>query len=90
MGNANKIVLSSIALDLKRVAIGYNRGSVKMAKIFLEKAILRKKDVDSSQIAPYLIKILTNVDKLKVKDNYQIAAEDALLYSILLQNAAVS
>ena len=40
----NKIILSSLAMDLKRAAIGYNRGSYIMADRFFEEALKRKKE----------------------------------------------
>lgn len=42
IGKKNLIVLSSLAMDLKRAAIGLNRGSNKMANRFFEEALKRK------------------------------------------------
>ena len=89
MNDSNWLALSSIAMDLRRVALGYHRGSKNMAERFLEEAIKRKKEVDISKIKPYLKKILDDIDNLKTKRDKEIVAEDALLYSILLQNASL-
>jgi hypothetical protein len=59
----NKIILSSLALDLRRVAIGYQRGSVKMAERFLDEALKRESEVDRTTIKPYLQNLLMKVNK---------------------------
>lgn len=87
--NKNKIAFSSLAMDLKRVALSYHNGSLETAKRFLDEAIKRAEDVDKKSIKPYLKKILNNLDSfLDQKDNQKIA-EDALMYSTLFQNAAL-
>ena len=83
----NKIALSSIAMDLKRVALGYHRGSYSMAEKFLDEALKRRQEVDSSLLKPYLVKLLKDIDKIKKESKKDKAAEDALLYSTLFQNA---
>ena len=88
--NRNKIALSSLSMDLKRVALGYNNGSITTAKRFLEEAIKRRDGVDKKKVRPYLRKILENLDELfSQKDNQKIA-EDALMYSTIFQNAALA
>ncbi|MEX2007450.1 MAG: hypothetical protein WD992_01640 [Candidatus Levyibacteriota bacterium] len=85
----NQIILSSMAMDLKRAALGYHRGSNTIADRFLLEAIKRKNEVDSSTVRPYLRKLLFGIDKLvKEKDTDRIA-EDLLMYSTLFQNAAL-
>lgn len=86
----NKIVLGSIALDLRRVALGYHRGSLTMAKRFHKEALKRKGEIDMQIVKPYLREILKKIDSLTFLDEREKIAEDALLYSILLENAAVS
>lgn len=75
----NKFILESLASDLKRVALGLHRGSNAMAQRFLEEALKRKKEVDMKNVAPYIKKLLNNLDK-------KIDADDALMYSTLIQN----
>ena len=85
----NKIVLGSLAMDLKRVALGYRNGSLETANRFFHEAIKREKELDRKKLKPYLNKILKNVkDLLSNKDNEKIA-EDALMYSTLFQNAVL-
>lgn len=75
----NKFILESLASDLKRVALGMNRGSSVMAKRFLDEALKRKDEVDTKLIAPYINQILIKLDK-------NIDAENALMFSTLIQN----
>ncbi len=86
----NKIILSSLAMDLKRVALGYYRGSFRTADRFLEEALKRRKEIDDTKIKPSILKILNQIEKLGLQKQKDKAAEDALLYSTLLQNAALS
>ena len=86
----NKIVLSSLALDLKRAAIGYNRGSEKMAQKFLDEAIKRKNEVDESSVKSYIGRLLEKVDLLGRNKNPNRIAEDALMLSTLFQNASLT
>lgn len=74
-------------MDLKRVALGYHRGSYSMAEKFLDEALKRRQEVDSSLLKPYLVKLLKDIDKIKKEKKKDKAAEDALLYSTLFQNA---
>ncbi len=85
----NKQILGALAMDLKRVAIGYFRGSTTMSEIFFEEAIKRRKELDNSSLKPYLIKLLKDMENLKKEKNDR-AAEDALFYSTIFQNASVS
>ena len=85
----NKIALSSLSMDLRRVAIGYNRGSDKMAERFFEEAIKRKKEIDVLELKPYVKKLLKKFEGIRLHKKKEKIAEDALLYSILFQNAAV-
>lgn len=84
-----KIVLSSLAMDLKRAALGYHRGSVVMANRFLEEALKRKKEVNEKPTKPYIKKILADLEKIRNKKDLKDIAEDTLMYSTLLQNASL-
>ncbi len=83
----NKAILGALAMDLKRVALGYFRGSTPMAERFFEEALKRRSELDKKEIKPYLSKFLNNMDNLK-KEKTERAAEDALLYSTIFQNAS--
>ena len=77
----NKFILESLASDLKRVAIGKQRGSNIMADRFLQEALKRKNEVEMKTVATYIKKLLNNL-------NRDTSAEDALMYSTLIQNYA--
>ena len=77
----NKFILESLASDLKRVAMGKHRGSNSMADRFLEEALKRKQELEMGNVAPYVKKLLKRIDR-------EINSEDALMYSILIQNYA--
>ena len=83
----NKQILGALSLDLKRVAIGYFRGSIQLSDRFLQEALKRKSEIDKNNLKPYLFKFLDGIENLK-KEERQKAAEDALLYSTILQNAS--
>jgi len=86
----NEIILSSLAMDLKRVAIGLDRGSLKMAERFYEEAMKRKQELDLSNLKQYIKNVIFEVERLfKEKDNDK-KAEGFLMYSTILQNFVVS
>ncbi len=87
--NKNYIALSSLAMDLKRIAMGYHNGSIPMTKRFFTEALKRKKEIDQKSLKPYLKKLLGKLDGLTSQKDNQKIAEDALMYSILFQNASL-
>lgn len=87
--NKNFISLSSMSMDLERVAMGYQRGSVKMAEKFLKEALMRRNEIDRETVRPYIRKMLNALDKINKEKDAMIKAEDALMYSILFQNASI-
>ena len=84
----NILLIQAMALDLKRVAIGYHSGSIKMADRFLQEALKRKQQVDLSSLPPVMKKLLKKMDTLPQEENIQKRAEDALLYSTLFLSFA--
>ncbi len=85
----NKILLASLAMDLKRVALGYNRGSVTMAKRFSEEALRRKKEIYDKDLKPYMQKLLISLPLVLEEGNKEKLAENAQMYSTLIQNYAL-
>ena len=75
-------------MDLERVAMGYQRGSIKMAEKFLEEALRRKEELDHLEVKPYVKNLLEKFIKIKSENEITKKAEDALMYSILFQNAS--
>jgi hypothetical protein len=80
----NKQILGALALDLKRAALGYFRGSNPMAERFFAEALKRRDELDKRELKPYLSKFLQNMEKIKTEKS----ADDALLYSTIFQNAS--
>jgi len=86
--NINEI-LGALALDLRRVAQGYYRGSETIAVRFAQEARARKEELRNADLKPYLQKLLSKMDKILEQKDHKKLAEDALMYSVLFQNAAV-
>ncbi len=84
----NNAILGTLALDLKRAALGYHRGSSAMANKFFEEALKRRKEIDSKTVKPYIAGFLRNMGKIKNEKIKEKAAEEALLYSTIFQNAS--
>jgi hypothetical protein len=83
----NKQIFGALAMDLKRVALGYFRGSATMSERFFEEAMKRRNEIDSTNLKPYLVKLLNDMENLN-KEEKKRAADDALLYSTIFQNAS--
>lgn len=81
----NKIALESLVMDLKRVALGYQRGSFKMARRFYQEALARKEEIDPLTLRPYARNLLDKIMTLQ-NNKDDILAEDALMLSTLLEN----
>ncbi|MEK9178706.1 MAG: hypothetical protein AAB801_02915 [Patescibacteria group bacterium] len=90
MSDKNKQALGALAMDLKRVALFYHRGSDKTAERFFQEALERKNEVETKTLKPYLVNCLQNVSRLRRGKDKSKIAEDALMYSTLFQNAAIS
>lgn len=86
----NKVILGSIAMDLKRVALGYHRNSLTTAERFYTEALKRDKEIDKDKVKPYLKKLLADLNCLAEEKDDQRKAEKALLLSTLFQNAAIT
>lgn len=81
------IELESLVMDLKRVALGYHRGSITMAKNFSKEALKRKKEIIKNTSLPLYVKnILERIEKLFQTKDIEKIAEDSLMFSTLLQN----
>lgn len=81
-----KIIIESLAMDLKRVALGLQRGSLGMVKRFKDEAFKRSEELDNQDI--YLNKLVSGMKNSLTQDNDR-TAEDALMYSTLFQNFAL-
>lgn len=86
----NNQILGALALDLRRVAQGYYRGSEAMAVRFVKEAKARKAELRNADIKDYLFKLLSKMDVMLEQKDHKKLAEDALMYSILFQNAVLT
>ena len=85
----NKILVASLAMDLKRVAIGFYKGSDKTAKRFSEEALKRSDEIDKQKVKSYLRNFLDKLPNVLNQKDKKKVAEDALMYSTIFQNYAL-
>lgn len=83
---SNKQILEALSSDLKRVSLGWQRGSQAMANRFLAEAIKHKNEINTRTVDGYINTLLSRLALLK--KNKERIAEDALMYSVLLRNYA--
>jgi len=86
--NKDKYAIESLAMDLKRAALGYHSGSEKTAKRFSEEALKRKEEIAPSNLKPYFRKIINSLPQVLSQKDKRRLAEDALMYSTMVQNYA--
>lgn len=85
---SQKIIIESLAMDLKRVALGLHRGSLNMANRFKDEAFKRAAELENQNPNAYLKKLLTYMKKM-ITGTTDRVAEDALMLSTLFQNFAL-
>ena len=81
-----KMIMGSLALDLKRAALGYHNGSIKTADRFYKEALLRISELDVDSLKPYIKQHIEAVKRIEEKKDIEQRAEDALTYSTIIQN----
>lgn len=86
----NYIAISSLAMDLKRIALAYHSGSNETAERFIIEANKRKGEIDKNKVKPYLINHINSLDNVFQKSDKLHLAEDALTYSQIFQNYALT
>ena len=75
----NKQILGSLAMDLKRVALGLHRGSLAMSVRFEQEAGKRLNEVEQSQLLPYMKEVLGKIKNTLSAKNSDRKAEDILM-----------
>lgn len=85
--NEQQVIVESLAMDLKRVALGLQRGSVAMAERFKAEALRREDELEKIADDEYVLKIITG-SRQSLLSNSEAMSEDALMYSTLFQNYA--
>ena len=86
--SAVQILLASLAMDLKRVAMASYRNSENVAARFIKESLMRKKELDRVATRPHIRLLLSRLDDALAQKDSKRRAEDALMYSTLFQNAA--
>lgn len=76
----NKLAIASISLDLKRIALGFHRGSTKTAEKFASEALKRRNDLELSSLPLYIQKLIRNLETATNNP------DTALMYSTIFQN----
>lgn len=87
LSDSQKIIIGSLAMDLKRVAIGMQRGSTGMANRFKEEALQRGEELEKFKPNSYILKLISGARETLLSKDPE-AYEDTLMYSTLLQNFA--
>lgn len=83
-----KVIIESLAMDLKRVALGLHRKSFQMASRFKQEALMRSQELKHQDNSNYL-NLLLYKTKESLESEDERVAEDALMYSTLFQNYAL-
>lgn len=83
-----KIIIESLAMDLKRFAVGLHRGSFGMADRFKEEAVKRVDELEICSNSEYLNRLTLRLKRVLL-DKSDRTAEDALMFSTLFQNFAL-
>jgi hypothetical protein len=81
--------LAALSMDLKRVALAVHNRSQHVADRFIRESLAKKNTIDAVAQRPHVRTILTTLDAVLSQKDASKLAEDALLYSTLLQNAAL-
>ncbi len=86
----NYIAISSLAMDLKRIALAFYKGSKETGERFIQEANKRKDEIDTKLVKPYLISHINSLEKVFARNDKLDLAEDALMYSQIFQNYAIT
>lgn len=82
--------IESLASDLRRVALGLDRGSTVMGAKFFDEAIKRIEEIKIDDLPSYIVKIINQISKISLSKKSSRVPEDCLMYAQLLQNYAQS
>ena len=76
-------------MDLHRVAMGYKRGSHKMAERFAQEAQKRIAEVDTQSVSAELVEALSKCTELLAQKTLASNPSPILFYSVYFQNEAL-
>ena len=83
------MLLSSLSMDLYRVAQAANRGSVATCRRFLTETNRWSNELEKMTLKPSVLKLINKTKQLQKYEVDQTLAEHALVYSILLKNQVI-
>lgn len=86
----NYIAISSLAMDLKRIALAFYNGSNETGERFIIEANKRINEIDTTTVKSYLIDCIKRLKIIFNRSDKLYLAEDALMYSQIFQNYAVT
>lgn len=86
MINQQQQIIGALSLDLKRVALGLHRGSIKMADRFESESRQRQQEALSIGIDDSLQRIFNIWHKVNQDKVIERKAENILMISVLLDN----
>lgn len=81
--------LAALSMDVKRIALAYHENSLETGDRFVEESLKKIKVIDSTEFPKHVKKILNSLEKILLHNDKQKVAEDALMYSTILQNASL-
>lgn len=84
------MLLAALSQDLYRAALGWHSGSDVMAERFRLEALRTAGLIDTKKIKPHVAKVLVKLPQVLSEKNLLLRAEEALTYSIIIQNATLS
>lgn len=85
----SQLKLAALSMDLKRVALSYHTNSMQTGLRFAEESMKKVKRIERRDLPDYIQKLLERVETVLGQEDKQKVAEDALMYSTMLQNAAL-
>ena len=80
------VIIGSLAMDLKRVALGLNRGSLKVAEKFQQESDKRLVELKRIQVNAGTKKIIKLCELVGNETDLAKKSENLLMISILFQN----
>ena len=83
-----KMLTQALSMDLLRFALGLHGGSFDMATTFKNQALKLSNSIAEKRPRGYLAKLIKDTQDVLIRDDDKVA-EDALMYSVLLQNFAL-
>lgn len=85
-----KLLLAALSQDLYRIAIGIHNNSNTMTEKFTAVALQTANEINRDDVKPHIKKVLKDLPRILAEPDDKLRSEDALTYSIIIQNSALS